>query len=346
MQFIRSKDLGYNRENILNVPMYSSETKLNYQTFKTEINRNPNIITTTASSYTPSIERWRQGEYFEGRKETDDHMFFRMACDYNYFELFKMEFIAGRNFDKNFPTDGKKAWILNESAVADIGWNPEQTIGKAFGNEDDPGTVIGVVKDFNFRSLRYETKPMAINIIPSSFNYISIKIKPEDISGTIAFIQDKWQNINSNFPFEFYFYDDEFDKLYKSDIKLQVMFQYFTYFAIFIACLGLFGLSMFTVKQRTKEICIRKVLGANFAKTSSILTRDFFKLIFVSYIIAVPISYLIMNRWLQDFTYRVNFSAGTLIISALTVIIITLVTISFQVVKVSFANPASVLKDE
>jgi len=344
MRFIRSMELGYDRDNIVNLPVYSPKTKDNYNLFRNEIIKHNNIVDATATSFTPSIERWRQWESFEGRKETDELSFYRMACDFNYFDLFGMEMVVGRSFNRNFPADLKNSWILNESAVREIGWNNEETIGKSFG--EAPGKVVGVVKDFHFRSLRFETKPMAINILPGSFQYISIKIHPNEITKTVQFIKIKWNEINPGFPFEYFFYDDEFDKLYKSDMKLQATFHFFTFLAIFIACLGLFGLSLFTIQRRTKEIGIRKVLGANLGHTTKTLTKEFMRLIFVSYLIASPIAYLIMTRWLENFTYRIHFGIDTFIFSGLFVFIIALLTVSYKVIRVSLTNPADVLKYE
>jgi len=344
MQFIRDMELGYDRANIVNIPVYSPKTKDNYNLFRNEIMKHNNIVDATATSFTPSIERWRQGEYFEGRKETDDLSFYRMSCDFNYFDLFGMDMAAGRSFNRNFPADLKNSWILNESAIREIGWNNDEAIGKSFGQA--PGRVVGVVKDFHFRSLRFETKSMAINIIPGSFQYISIKIHPNEINKTVQFIKNKWNEINAGYPFEYFFYDDEFDKLYKSDLNLQATFQFFTFLAIFIACLGLFGLSLFTVQRRTKEIGIRKVLGANFFHTTKTLTKEFMRLIFISYIIASPIAYLIMTQWLENFSYRTHFGIDTFLFSGLLVFFIALLTVSYKVIRVSKTNPAEVLKYE
>lgn len=344
MRFIRNKDLGYDRSHIINIPLHSRSSLENYNIYRDEITRNNNIVDATATSFTPSIERWHQSEYFEGRQENDDHMFYRMACDFNYLDLFGMDIIAGRTFNRNIPTDLNNSWILNESAVRSIGWSNEEAVGKLFGKA--PGRVVGVVKDFHFRSLRYETKPMAINVYPSAYRYISIKIQPGKIDHVVQFLEEKWKEINPGIPFEYYFYADEFNKLYMADIKLQTIFRYVTVFTIFIACLGLFGLSMFTVQRRTKEIGIRKVLGAKSQQNIVILAKDFFRLILISYILALPAAYLIVDRWLQNFSYRVSPGIEAFFLSGIVVSFVALVTISYHVVKVSRTNPIEVLKYE
>ncbi len=188
-------------------------------------------------------------------------MFWRMSGGYNWVELFGLEIIAGRGFKKGITSDLGDAFILNESAARSIGWSSSEAIGKEFGNS--PGQVVGVIKDFHFRSLRRNTEPLAVNVSPRAFRYISVKILPEDIPNTIGFLASKWKEINPGLPFEYYFYADEFDKLYQSDIKLKMIFRYFSFMAILVACLGLFGLSLFIVRQKLREICIRKVLGAS-----------------------------------------------------------------------------------
>jgi len=344
MKFIRNAQLGYDRENIVNIPLYSSEPKANYEIFRNSVRSNANIIDATASSYTPSIERWHEGMYFEGRRETDEHMFYRMAADYNLIDLFGMEIIAGRTFDRSISTDLLKSYILNESAVRSIGWSVEEAIGEIFGNKE--GKVIGVVKDFNFRSLRLSTQPLVINVFPRMFQYISLKIKPGNIPETIDFTRSTWERINPGFPFDYYFYDDEFDKLYKADMKLERLFKYFTFLAIFISCLGLFGLVAFIAQRRTKEIGIRKVLGAPVSNILFLLSIDFLKLIIIGIVIASPIAYFVMDNWLQGFAYKVNVGVFTFLLSGCFVLIISVLTVGFQVIRASLKNPVNVLKYE
>ncbi len=344
MQYVRNKKLGYDRENIVNVPIYSPETKGNYETFRNEILSYPNIIGATATSFTPSVERWREGTFFEGRNETDEHSFFRMSGDYNLLDLFGMEIIAGRNFNRNYPGDLKKAWILNESAVNEIGWSNEEAIGKIFGSSS--GRVIGVVKDFNYRSLRRKTAPMAINVLPGMFQYISIKIRPENMRDTINFLENKWLATNPGFPFEYYFYDQEFDKLYKTDLKLETLFKYFTFLAIFIACLGLFGLASFMTQQRTKEIGIRKVLGASVSGIVVLLSKEFTKWVLLANILAWPIAWIAMNSWLQNFAYRIDVGWMTFLLAGLSALLVAFLTVSFQAIKAAVANPINSLRHE
>ncbi len=344
MQFIRGKKLGYERENIVNVPIYSAATRETHQTFRNEILRHTKIVDATATSFTPSVERWREGLYFEGRTDADEHSFFRISGDFNFVELFGLELIAGRTFDKNLPADIQNSYILNESAVRAIGWNAEEALGKRFGNGD--GQVIGVVRDFLFRSLRREMQPLAINVMPRMFQYISIKIKPGEIPNTIGFLAEAWSKVNPGLPFEYYFYDTEFDQLYKADQRLQTVFGYFSFLAIFIAGLGLFGLSLFTTQRRTKEIGIRKVLGASVSGLIGLLLQGLFKLVLIASIFAWPVAYLAMQTWLQDFAYRAGFDVWTLIWATLTTLAIAVLSVSFQAIRAALANPVEALRYE
>ena len=344
MRYVMNKDLGYDRENIINVPMYSPEARLRYEAFKEAVGRHSDIIDVTATSFTPSIERWREGLYFEGRTDEDDHMFYRIACDYNFIDMFGLELIAGRTFVREIASDLETAWILNESAVREIGWNPEDAIDKSFGTRE--GQVIGIVKDFHFRSLRRETRPLVINVFPRAFQYASIRVKPDALTHTVGIIEARWGEINPGYPFEYTFYDDEFDKLYQPERKLQTVLEYFTFLAIFVACLGLFGLSLFTVQRRTKEIGIRKVLGARFAQVSLVLTMDILKLVLLSVVVAVPFAFLAVQRWLQGFTYRIGIGVLPFVVSGLLACAISLFTVSFQVIRVARTNPTDVLKYE
>jgi ABC-type antimicrobial peptide transport system permease subunit len=344
MQYVRNKKLGYDCENIVNVPIYGPETKTNYQIFRNEVLSHAKIVDATATSFTPSVERWREGLYFESRRETDEHMFYRISGDFNLLVLFGIELIAGRAFDRNIPTDLNDAFILNESAIKEIGWTAEEAIGKRFGSEE--GQVIGVVKDFHFRSLRREMQPLAINVLPQMFQYVSIKIRPGDIPNTIGFLERTWKAINPGIPFEYYFINEEFDKLYKTDLKLQTLFGYFAFLAIFIACLGLLGLSLFTVQRRTKEIGIRKVLGASVSRIIALLSKDFVKLVLLANLIAWPAAYFAMNKWLQNFAYRIDIGWWMFALAGGLALLIAFVTVSAQAIKAALANPVEALRYE
>jgi len=255
-----------------------------------------------------------------------------------------MQIVAGRSFRRDNPIDLGKAYILNESAVRSIGWSNQEAVGKRFGSENS--RVIGVVKDFHFRSFRRETQPLAINVLPRMFRYASVRVNPSQIQNVLQFLESKWQEVNPGLPFDYYFYDDDFANLYKNDLNTKTLVIHFTYLAVFIACLGLFGLSLLTIQRRTKEIGIRKVLGAQFFHTSSIIVTGFLRLVGIAYVLAVPIAYWSMNRWLEGFVYRTRLNPWLFVVSGIFIVFITLATISLHVIRVTRTNPAEVLKYE
>ena len=344
MRYIMDTDLGYDASHIINIPMYKTGTIEKYNLYRNQIITHPDVMDVTATSFTPSIERWREGSYFEGRLPDDDLSFFRMSGDYNLIDLFKMQIVAGRSFRRDNPIDLGKAYILNESAVRSIGWSNQEAVGKRFGSENS--RVIGVVKDFYFRSFRRETQPLAINVLPRMFRYASVRVNPSQIQNILQFLESKWQEVNPGLPFDYYFYDDDFANLYKNDLNTKTLVIHFTYLAVFIACLGLFGLSLLTIQRRTKEIGIRKVLGAQFFDTSSILVTGFLRLVGIAYVLAVPMAYWSMNRWLEGFVYRTRLNPWLFVISGIFIVFITLATISLHVIRVTRTNPAEVLKYE
>ncbi|MCP4723886.1 MAG: FtsX-like permease family protein [bacterium] len=350
MGYIRNNGLGYNKENIVNVTIFSDETQKNYPLYKDRIMGNPSVLGVTATSFTPSVTNWREGLPFEGRDETNSIGFFRMAGDFNIIDVFEMEIIEGRTFDRNFSTDLFNAHILNEAAVKAIGWDIKEAVGKGFGYQDDEGImkgrVIGVVKDFNFRSLHHQVDPMAVTVLPAFFQYVSIRIDPDNVTTVLEFLENEWNEVNSGYPFEYYFYDEEFDKLYKADSRTEKLFNYFTFLAIFVACLGLFALSSYTVQKRSKEIGIRKVLGANFPKMILLLMKEFLLMIIIANTLAIPAAYYLSDNWLQNFAFKADLNMNIFILSSILTFLIAIITISFQVVRGISANPVKTLRNE
>ncbi|HSR17076.1 MAG TPA: FtsX-like permease family protein, partial [Ignavibacteriaceae bacterium] len=288
----------------------------------------------------------RTGIQPEGYSSTDDIWILSiMSADEEFIPNMGMRIVEGRNFSKAFPSDTVSAVIINETAVKSLGWkNP---IGKKFNtNSPNPLTVIGVVKDFHFASMRHRIEPLVIVNSPQPNNIIAVRLKPGKISETITMIENAWRNFNSNHTFEFSFLDEEFELLYRSEQKFAQLIVSFTWLAIFIACLGLFGLASYMTEQRTKEIGIRKVLGASIANIFILTTKQFLILVALSNLIAWPLAYFFMNGWLQDFAYRVEIRFGTFILAALLTIMIALLTVGYQAIKAAVTNPVRSLRYE
>ncbi|MEJ2617129.1 MAG: FtsX-like permease family protein [Ignavibacteriaceae bacterium] len=343
MDFIMHKNLGFNKEHVVYLPIRSKDTRDKINLLKTELSKNSQIVSVAAGSGLSGASGSEGSVTVAGSNGQKKLMMRFSYVDFDYIKTMQMKIIKGRNFSPLYPTDSVSSVIINEAAVKKFGWkNP---IGKQF--EDDPvKKVIGVVKDFNFFSLHSAIGPLIMSIEPNQFYYLLIRIKPGNIPGTIDFINRTWKSVVPGRPFDYSFLEKHFDEIYKNDQQTEQLFGFFSFLAVFIACLGLFGLASYTVEQRTKEIGVRKVLGASVGGVVLLLSKDFLKLVIAAAVIAVPVSYYIMSNWLQDFAYKTKISPAIFIIVGFTVFVIALATISFQAVKAATSNPIKSLRYE
>jgi len=256
-----------------------------------------------------------------------------------------MEMASGRNFSPEFATDNTDALLINEAAADAIGW--DKPLGKKIqGYEPNPRTIIGVVKDFHFSSPHRKIAPLFISNRMDRLRAIFVRIKPVGIAAALDFLEKKWKKFDPARPFEYYFLDESFEQQYRADEKLSKIFSNFTFFAIFIACLGLLGLISYAAEQRTKEIGIRKTLGASVPNIVVLLSREFALMVLIANIIAWPTAYLALNKWLQNFAYKTEINPWIFVMSAFLALVIAILTISFQSVKAALANPVDSLKYE
>jgi putative ABC transport system permease protein len=272
-----------------------------------------------------------------------------VTADYYFVPTYGVKMIAGRNFSKEYGTDSS-SFIVNESAVAAIGWkSPEQAIGKPFNYGGIRGKIVGVMNDLHFESLHENITPLVL-LMPTAqgggYNRLSVKLAGSDMQGALAHIEKTWRKFLPNAPYEYTFLDENFETLYRSEKVQAMLFTIFACIAIFIACLGLFGLSAFTITQRIKEIGIRKVLGANTGTIVNLLSKDFLKLVAVAALIAFPIAWFAMYNWLQDFAYRSTIAWWIFILAGVIAAFVALVTISFQAIKAATSNPVKSLRTE
>ena len=261
--------------------------------------------------------------------------------DYDFIETIGLEVVAGRSFSRDFPADANEGFVLNEAAVKEIGWTNESAINKTFGSseirdwdggqwENRDGKVIGVLKDFNFESLKEEIVPTVYFVAPyMAWNYV-VRIRPENVSESIAHIERTWIKFNPDVPFEYTFVDENFAELYNNEVRQGRIFGVFAGLAIFIACLGLVGLASFTAERRRKEVGIRKVLGASSLNVIMHLSREFTILVLVAFVIASPIAWYVMNGWLQDFAYRTSLGVAVFLTAGGISIIIAWITVGLQ----------------
>jgi putative ABC transport system permease protein len=269
--------------------------------------------------------------------------------DENYIPTLGMKMINGRNFSKDFPTDSTGI-ILNETAAHALGWNDMSAVGKTVIRQNsDRGNniafhVIGVVKNFNFKSLHEAISPLYMTLQPEGG--LIFKIKTTDVAGLLAMMKKNWDSYNTGEPFSYNFMDDLFNKTYSAEQKTGAILNIFSILIILVACLGLFGLVTYTAEQRTKEIGIRKVLGASVSQVTQMLSKEFLKLVLIASLVAFPVAWFAMNKWLQSFAYRTHISWWIFVVAGLTVSLIALLTVSFQAIKTAMANPVKSLRSE
>ena len=343
MNYIKNKNLGFNKEHVLYLPIRSKDTRDKINLLKSELLKNSKIVNAAATSGLFGASGSEGTETVAGSNGRQSMMMRRSFVGFDYIKTMQMKIVDGRDFSYDHPMDSTSSVIINQAAVKKFGWkNP---LGKKF--EGKPvKTVIGVVKDFNFFSLHSKIGPLIMSIQPDQFNYLVMRIKPENISSTVDYIENTWKEIIPNRPFEYSFLDQHFDEIYKNDQRTGDMFGSFSFLAIFIACLGLFGLAAYTAEQRTKEIGVRKVLGSSVSGIVLLLSKDFLKLVLIAGIIAVPVSFYAMNNWLQDFAYHVGIEPWSFVGAVAIAILIAFITISFQAIKAATANPVKSLRYE
>lgn len=345
LNFIQTKKIGYSREQIVFLP-YSDEDVFNKtDVIKNELLKHPAIQEASFAAYTP-LNMYSQGfaDEWEGNEKVEQFGVYRNYVDEEFIELYDMEIVEGRNFSASISTDTMNAYILNEAAVKAIGW--ESPIGKEFEN----GRVIGVVKDFHFLPFDLKIEPLFLKYRKRSnfFRYanIALKINMDEKESAIGHFQTVMKTIAPKLPFNYRFMDESYNQIYDAEKRFGEAFSIFTIIALFIACIGLFGLVSHNVTQRTKEIGIRKVIGASITNIVLLLSKDFIKLILIAVIVAFPLAYLFVESWLQDFAYRIEISWWIFLLAAVAAIGIAFLTMSIKSIKAASVNPAKSLKSE
>jgi len=347
MRYIQTRSLGFDKENVVIIPVRSQQIAQNYGSFRNELMQNPQIISTSASSEVPADSHYSNS--YVNRLESEEPIsliFF--TSDYDYVETYRMEILAGRAFSRDFSTDTEGTIILNASAAHRIGWTPEEAVGKKLEGaySESAAQVVGVVENFHFKSLRREVEPMALLLYPDYIRDISIRIKPGDVGRTLNFIQQKWESLFPGEQFEYSFLDSRINQLYESEKKMQDLFVIFSALSIMVACLGLLGLVSFTAELRTKEIGIRKVLGASTGSVIVLLSKEFIKWILLANIVAWPLAWFMANKWLQNFAYRTNIGWIVFVLAGFMTMLIAIFTFIFQTVRTACAKPVNSLRYE
>ena len=345
MSYMRNQDLGFRKDQMIVMDTYGDPAK---EAFRQSLTGMPNIKSVATSSSVPG--GGNPGAYSEIENVKGDLQIANLDLyfvDFDYINQFKIKMVAGRGFSKDFATDTTQAMVLNEAAVKMFGYkSPQQAIGKRFKQWGREGKIIGVAKDFHFRSLQQPIKPLSMRIEPGGCNLVTANVSAANVTATLNAIENKWKTLIPNRPFSYYFLDEFFDKQYRSEERFGKLFLNFAVLAIFISCLGLLGLASYSTIQRTKEIGIRKVLGASTSNIVNLLSKDFLKLVAVSALIAFPIAWFAMHKWLEDFAYRIGVSWWVFLAAGFLATLIALFTISFQAIRAAIANPVKSLRTE
>ena len=350
LNYIQNKDVGFTKDQILVVDdVYAAGNQL--ESFKQEVEKLPAVASATISSFLPTPSNRSDNGYELEGPESKTVQMQSWRVDHDYVKTLGLEIIRGRDFDKQFSTD-TSAIILNETALSILGLQPEEAIGKRLTNvastdtERTYYTIIGVVKNFHYESFKDKIGALSLNITPGHRNKMTVKLMAGDFSGTIDQIKTKWEAVAPGQPFNHFFLDDSFNSTYEAEQRLGSIFMTFTVLSLLVACLGLFGLAAFNAQKRTKEIGVRKVMGASVNQIAMKLSADFLKLVGIAIAVALPLSWYAMNRWLEDFTYRIDIAWWILVAAALVATSIALLTVSYQAIKAALVNPVKSLRSE
>ncbi len=358
LRYLENKPLGFQKEHIINIPLQSqnlngyfqqgdSTFKTRLQSFRDILEQQSDVQKTVLSSGSPGAGAVFRGTIPEGFTKEDNMYIANLAGDYDFLEAFDMKLVAGRAFNKDYVTDVKEAFIVNEMAVKEFKWGtPEKALGKTIDREGKKGKVVGVVADFNFMSLTNAISPLVLSMDQNQFNTLSVRFENTNVSGTIKTIEKEWNRIFPEKAFEFTFLDEQLNQQYSNYENFGSIIQSFTGIAILISCLGVYGLILFMVQRKVKEIGIRKVMGASMGNLLNMIYKEFVFLIGIGFILALPVSYYFVNKWLNNFVYHTSIDVLTYLISLLLVTSIVLLTITYRSIKAARANPVHSLRSE
>jgi putative ABC transport system permease protein len=351
MQYLKTKSLGFDKEQILYIPLRGN-TAASYDALRSEFRKDSRILGITAATHLPSaIGSNSGGVNWKGKDPQQQVLVGMSGVDYDYIDVLKIELAEGRNFSREFESDKIEAFLVNEEVRKLIG--RESVVGEEFTFVGRTGRIVGVMKNFHFESLQSKIEPLAIFLIEPAqrqgfgrFNYLIARVSPMDIQGSVDFIRDAWNAVLPGYPFEFRFLDDQIDDMYRTEERAGQLLRNFAVLAIFIACLGLFGLASFMAEQRTREIGIRKVLGASVPQITILLCREFFLLVLLANVLTWPVAYWALDKWLKNYAYRISMGPVAFVFALAGALAIAVVTVSFQAVRAAVANPANALKYE
>jgi putative ABC transport system permease protein len=348
LAFIRDTDMGYDRDQIL-VLTPRGGVRTGLEAFKSELRGDPAVVTVASSSCLPNNVTSSSNAEWPGMPDDIDIPIYYVDADYDFPSLFGLELASGRSFSRDFPGDAGGAYLINEAAQKALGW--EDPIGREFGHkgsdtDEGGGRIVGVLKDFHMHPLHLSIMPLFVRLDPARMNRVSIKLRGGDIPAALASVRRTWEKFAPEYPFEYAFFDEIFDRAYRVERRLGKMFGVFAGLAVFIACLGLLGLAAFAAEQKTKEIGIRKVLGASTPAVITLLSKDFLKWVLAANAAAWPVGYFAMRSWLGRFAYRIDLTLPMFLGAALAAFALAAAVVSLQTFRAAAANPAESMRYE
>jgi len=345
LEYIQNSKLGFDKEHLIYLPM-NNDVRMKYESFKNDLLENSDILNVSASSSLPfwGTDIATEDVNWEGKIPGEDFLMRGVGVDYDFLETFKIEMAEGRDFSQEFSTD-RTNYILNSKAVEAM--QLQSPLGKQLTLMGNTGSIIGIVKDYHFKPLNLSLEPLVLRLYdPQWLRFIYVRIRPEKISEVLTYTENQWKQFFPGVPFQFVFVDQALANIYVAVGRIGSLFRYFTILAIVIACLGLFGLSAYVAEQRTKEIGIRKVLGATVPNVALLLSRQFIKWVLIANLAAWPVAYFVMKGWLNNFAYRTRLGLDIFILSGLMAFVIALLTVSFQSIRAALTNPVDNLRYE
>ncbi|HNP17113.1 MAG TPA: ABC transporter permease [Fulvivirga sp.] len=350
LDFLRKSGTGFNKDQILYISALNTPMTRNYEAFKKQVELQPDVYSVTGVLDVLGAHHQGQNVRFEGMEKSK--LFSIFWVNHDFFKTFDLEIVQGRAFKENILSDDTTTLVVNEALARQMGWTLEETIGKKFEINNNSGEIIGVVKDFNFVSKHREIEPLVIQQRSPSFHfnfslkYVAIRLNSKDISNTLSDIETKWKVAAPGFPFDYFFLDQELNKLYKDEEKLANVANIFSVLAVIVACLGLFALASFMAEERKKEIGIRKVMGASATQIVLLLSMDFTKLVLVAFVIACPIAYYVITSWLNNFAFHVDINWLIFLFVGVVTLVIALLTIMYRALESAFSNPVKVMRHQ
>lgn len=350
LNFLRQSDTGFDQDQVLYVSALRTPITRTYPAFKKEMEERPDVVSVTG--VLDVLGSKHQGDNFQFEGMDKSKLFSVMWVNHDFFKTFDLQIKAGRDFQENITTDDSLALIVNEAMVKQFGWTPEQAIGRPFDYQQYHGEIVGVVEDFNFVSKHKRIEPLVVQLRsnPAHFNfslkYVAIKLKSSDLPATVAAIEEKWKSLAPGRPFDYFFLDQELDKLYKDEEKLGKVAGIFSLLAVIVACLGLFALASFMTEERRKEIGIRKVMGGSVSEIVLLLSKDFSVLIGIAFVIACPVAWYGIHSWLNNFAFHVEISWIVFVFVGFITLLLALLTISYRALQAAYTNPVKTLRHE